>query len=482
MLRINLLKKRNILLERVAIGLVKLSKCLDDGHRFFAKRMVILVVSVLITGGGIFIHALHSRKKSTQLSPVIPVSQDIVNVAKTSIELTKKLPSGSVTIDSDQIKLRQALQQIVAASNNNLLIAAPVKGSVAVHLQAQPWRDALNAMVVAFQLAVHEQAHTLFITTQAQVTKDHLQQQQLLMKTQQLQVLQRDFVKVNHVSAQYIAKFIKRQRKSLLGARGAIDVDERGNAIWLETTPEKLHDLKQLIAQLDHPLQQILIKVCIVSVEKTFAKQFGLSLHSRQNDVFAPKSSGSHALAPMINQVTQGAFYAWHVPWLHWAHLDVTLATLQQSGRARVIASPSVITTDHQMATIASGEEIPYQYLGANGGSLVHFKRAVLGLKVTPDITADHHIHLDLHISQDRPSSRQVQGIPAIATRTIHTQVLLTDHDTVVIGGIDEQDQIGSTTQVPGWSHIPLVGDLFKQRQQQHNHTELLLFVTPTIL
>jgi len=481
MLRINLLKKRRILVERFAITLAHIAKYWEQMHAGLAKPWVVVLLCAGVSVGSFVLYRVQSPKQSVALATQ-------PRVAQTPLEATSKPngpPPGTVTIDSDQIKLREALQQIVAVSHHNLLIAAPVKGSVAVHVHTQPWRDALNAVATAFQLVVQEQAHTFFITTRAQRTKEQLQQQQLQTKAQQLKPLQRAFIKVQHVTANYIAQFIKRQRNRLLGMRGAIDVDERGNALWLEATPAHLTQLQTLIKALDHPLQQLLIKVRVVSVEKTTAKQLGLVLHAHRDTTQLESRAMRSTVQPMITTLMQGAVTHWQLPWLHWAHnapIDLTLAALQQTGRARVVASPQVITTDHHMAQISSGEEIPYQHQGANGGSLVRFKKAVLGLKVTPDISANHKIHLDLQINQDRMSSRQVQGIPAIATRSIHTQVLLENGATVVIGGIDEHDQIGSVTQVPGWSHLPVIGRLFKHHQQQHNHTELLLFVTPTIL
>ena len=496
--QVNLLHKRNAVLESLAIyGIIVLAK-IEQLSVIVAKPIVITIIAIGVTIVALLCHyfswvPILSHSDTTHSSELSKrtenssVSDTIQTAERKSVNTDAKLQQQElISIAADQIKLRTVLQQIVAHSHKDLFIAPTVKANIALKLQQQSWRAALHSIASVYNLVIQEGDQYIFITTQDQIAAEHLKAQHRQREQQKLQPLHRIMIPVQHAKASYIAQFIKRHRLKLLAKEGAIDIDEGGNAIWLVATASQLLALRKLIKQLDHPLLQVQVKVRVVSIEKTTAKQMGIAIRPMtESQSGHANSSAVSSLSSTVSQVASGAHWTWPVPWLHLAsntHLELNLAALEQQGRARIVASPQVITIDHHAAVIASGEEIPYQHLGGNGATLVHFKKAVLALKVTPDITADHKIRLDLQINEDRPSSRQIQGIPAIATRTIHSQVLLANQSTVVIGGIDEQEQSGFVTAIPLWSRIPFIGHLFKQHQRQHNHSELLLLVSAIIL
>ena len=419
--------------------------------------------------------------------PPLEESEVPTETTTTNTEAIEAVPAttkpGRVQLDVDNNKLSDVITAVITAGTiSNVIVSQTVRGRVSVHWHDWPWRKALNTLAKLYDLHITEDNDLMVVTTQT----DFLTQQNKHEKWQQQQQEAAPLMQVlhplQHVKAKALAQFIKRNRNALLGPRGHVDVNERSNALWLLTTQSHFKALQSLLQQWDQPLQQVLIKVRVMSVEKSFEKHLGLGLRTLHLTGSNSDNSGSDWLKSGALSAAGGI--AWHVPWLHLGiePLALQLNALQQQGRARVVASPTVITTNHHTAAISSGEEVPYQHAGVNGGSYVTFKKVLLALKVTPDINADGKVRLSLSLTQDRPGSRLVAGVPTIATRTLSTEVLLNNQDTVVIGGIDETGKAGFVSRIPGWGQVPVLGRLFRQRQQRQKHTELMLFVTPTIL
>jgi len=225
--------------------------------------------------------------------------------------------------------------------------------------------------------------------------------------------------------------------------------------------------------------RQVLIKAHIVNIDQDYTHELGLSFNTTTSTITTPggftlnlpsTQTGTHTLRVPIAQMSEGAL------------LDVTLSALEQQGHAELISDPQIVTLNKQSAIIESGQEVPYQQSTESGATSVAFKKAVLRLKVTPDIQNKQSILLHLSINQDQVSSLTVNGVPAINTQQLQTQVLMKNNTTLVLGGIFQNNKSQQDQSVPYLSKIPLLGTLFQNHQMTSDRKQLLIFVTPVIL
>jgi type IV pilus assembly protein PilQ len=271
--------------------------------------------------------------------------------------------------------------------------------------------------------------------------------------------------------------------------------------LWLQDTGVQLDEIKNLIKKLDVPVKQVLIEARVVTVNKDFEDvigiRFGVSnashmsgtlegankiaggtipsavpLAERLNfDAIAPVTTGNAAsIGLALAKLGDGTL------------LDLELSALETEGRGEVISSPRLITGNQQAATIESGEEIPYQEATSSGATSVSFKKAVLSLKVTPQITPDNRVILDLIVNQDTASAQRFNGVPAILTKQIETNVLVNNGQTLVLGGIYKLDKTRAIVRIPFLGNIPVLGMLFRNKRNIIKHEELLIFITPKII
>jgi type IV pilus assembly protein PilQ len=319
-----------------------------------------------------------------------------------------------------------------------------------------------------------------------------------------------------------MAALIKTQSGSLLSPRGSVAVDERTNTLLLQDTADRLADIRRLVATLDIPVRQVLIESRIVVVNDDFERDLGArigltTVNANGNGVIT--TSGTAAATDTItssaatNAATTGSpfpvtypsgttgapeRYNVNLPVANPAGsfalgilgnnflVDLELSAAQAETKAAVISSPRVITANQKEATIEQGTEIPYQQSASSGATTISFKKAVLSLKVTPQITPDNRIILDLDVRNDSIGTITVTSggvnVPSIDTKEISTQVLVNDGQTVVLGGILETTSRDASTKVPYLGDIPVLGNLFKTTTKTDNKDELLIFVTPKIV
>jgi|SRR3989339_397130 len=291
--------------------------------------------------------------------------------------------------------------------------------------------------------------------------------------TQEISIL----IPVHYAQAKTLENFIADPKLNLLSENGRIKADERTNSLWIQDDSDHLKKIKTIIQELDIPLKQILIKAKIVNVDDKSLKSLGIdfSTHASNDNntelmLDLPAESGiNHATIPIAN-LGDGTI------------LDLQLSALEQEGHAQIISSPELMTMNKQSATIESGEDIPYQEQTRNGGTSVMFKKALLKLKVTPEILPNKKILLQLVVNQDKVSSLLIQGSPAIRTQQLQTQVLVDNKHTIVLGGIYEQMDNQSDNTIPFFGKLPIIGSLFHDQNKQHERKELLIFVTPEII
>ena len=285
-------------------------------------------------------------------------------------------------------------------------------------------------------------------------------------------------IPIHYAKAPELLSFIKKMGHHSLSVKGDIQADIRTNQLWLRDDSAHIKVIKHLIHQLDIPVSQVLIKARIVTVEDNFVHSLGLIFGTEQQknsqqtlSMDLPRSSTSAGIATIpIANLGNG-----HL-------LDLELTALEQQGHAQVISSPELMTSNRQTALIESGEEVPYQEKTGQGNTSVAFKKATLRLKVTPVIMPGQRILLHLTVNQDKISSLLINGVPAIRTEQLSTQVRLKDMETVVLGGIVEHTLSHQEEGVPLLRKIPIIGALFRTRRQVNEHRQLFIFVTPQII
>lgn len=338
----------------------------------------------------------------------------------------------------------------------------------------------------------HKQLHR---DRQQSMSQDHVLRHGPIVPA--LVPLQSDLIQINYAKATDLALLLKDKTNLLLSDRGILTADPRTNAIWLQDTAEHMRKIKTLLTQLDVPNRQVLIEARLVNMTKDCAQdigvRFGLLRAAQPVDGLSNTMQQSQSDGQMTDHlnVDLGALPLDATPASigialatmgQHVLLDLELSALESEGRAEIIASPQLITTNQEAAVIESGEDIPYQEYTASGATSVSFKKAVLSLKVVPQITADGKLMMALSINQDSDSGRRVQGVPIISTKSIETNVLVNNGQTIVLGGIYKQDKNNSIARVPFLGTLPIVGHLFRRKQVRMRNEELLIFITPRII
>lgn len=282
--------------------------------------------------------------------------------------------------------------------------------------------------------------------------------------------------RLHYAKAADVAALLQNTKHGLLSSQGHVTADIRTNALWITDTQEHLGQIHQFLQKIDIPANQINITARIVNVDENSLEELGLTLGSSQN-----KTNQNKLQMDMPFSITNTGHFAIALGKLDDTILALELSALEREGKARIISSPKLTTIDRQTAIIESGEEIPYQEQTSSGATNISFKKAVLSLKVTPEITAKQQILLSLVVNQDKVSTLSVNGVPAISTQQLQTQVLVRDGETIVLGGIYEESNNRMIEKIPFWSSAPLIGNLFRHKNQRTERKQLLIFVTPHI-
>src|SRR5580693_959492 len=427
-----------------------------------------------------------------------------------------------LTLNFQDIDTRAVLQLLADASGQNIVVSDSVNGNVTLRLQNVPWDQALDIVLRTKGLDKRKDGNVIIVAPQAELAAREKADLAAKKDIQELAPLRAEYLQVNYAKAAEMAALIKTQSGSLLSPRGSVAVDERTNTLLLQDTAERLSDIRRLVATLDIPVRQVLIESRIVIVNNDFERDLGArvgltTVNANGNGVIT--TSGTAAATDQITSSaatnaantgnpfpvsypagTTGApeRYNVNLPVANPAGsfalgilgnnflVDLELSAAQAETKAAVISSPRVITANQKEATIEQGTEIPYQQSASSGATTISFKKAVLSLKVTPQITPDNRIILDLDVRNDSVGTITVLSggvnVPSIDTKEISTQVLVNDGQTVVLGGILETTSRDASTKVPYLGDIPVLGNLFKQTSKTDNKDELLIFVTPKIV
>lgn len=399
-----------------------------------------------------------------------------------------------ISLDFRNILIHSALQHLADLAHINIIVSDAVKGRLTLKLTHLPWKEALDMILMSAGLSSRQLGHTYLIETIAQDVAREKQAHDTALKS-----LTTSIIQVHEAKADDIANLIKHSSNTLLSERGLWGVDGRTNSIWVQDNEAKIEEVKAFIKKLDVPIQQVLIETRIVEVTRNVALDLGIHwgiVHpNHANEVLAnatPVAEDSTAtlmdklnvdLGVQASAGMQPASIAMAVAHLG-AHvlLDMELSALENENKAKVIASPRVMTANQQEAHISSGQHIPYQQSTSSGATAVSFIQAVLSLRVTPQIMPNHHILMKLKINQDRASTTMYNGVPAITTKEVNTEVLVHHGETLVLGGIFRRDREDNVVRVPFFGSLPFVGALFKKIKKMKQDNELLIFITPKII
>lgn len=424
---------------------------------------------------------------------------------KPELEIEGKV-SDKLSVNFQDIPVRQVLQQIADYNDFNLVVSDAVSGNLTLRVKEVPWPQLLDIILRMKGLEKRMDGSVLLVATAAEIAQFRQQKLEQEKVTAELQPLESEIIAVRFAKAADIAALLSDSAATqMLSERGAISIDTRTNSLLIRDVAINIQAMKAIITALDVPVKQVQIEARIVSLNEGDLQELGVRWGFNS-------TNGSHSVGGSIeNNLANLNLYgdsdsslddflnvnlaatsvnastiAFQVAKLGSdTLLDLELSALQRESRAEVISSPRLITTNKQPAYIEQGTEIPYLEAASSGATSVNFKKAVLSLKVTPQITSDNRLILDLNVTQDRPGQVVKTGTGeavAIDTQRIGTQVPVNNGETIVLGGIYQHSVSDTVDQVPLLGDIPLLGALFRRTYQQMGKSELLIFVTPKVV
>ncbi|GAA0858800.1 type IV pilus secretin PilQ family protein [Aliiglaciecola litoralis] len=441
--------------------------------------------------------AVFSHKKNDD-SLIIEIEKAPEETASTS---SNGFSGEPISLDFQDVPVRQVLQIIAQVNGFNLVTTDTVSGNVTISLSGVPWDQALEMILKIKGLDKRLEGNILLIAPSEELTARETQQLQSQQQVADLAPLNSVNIQINYAKASEMASILKSADSSILSPRGSVAIDERTNTVLLRDTQASIDEARALIEALDIPIRQVLIESRMVTVRDNVDEQLGVrwgfsdrtsdggvsgslegadgvaggsfpSLSDRLN-VNLPVSNPAGRIGLQIARLVDGTI------------IDLELSALESENKGEIIASPRITVANQREAYIEQGTEIPYVQATSSGATSVEFKKAVLSLKVTPHITPDNRIILDLVVTQDtRGETVSTSTGPAIAidTQEISTQVLVENGETIVLGGIFQQTSTDDVAKVPLLGDLPVVGHLFKNTQRINEKRELLIFVTPKIL
>jgi type IV pilus assembly protein PilQ len=401
----------------------------------------------------------------------------------------------AISLNFQDISVRTVLQIIADYNGFNLVASDTVVGNITLRLDGVPWDQALDLILKVKGLDKRMQGNILMVAPSDELAAREARDLQAQQQVQELAPLYSEYLQVNYAKAAEFAALIKNEDNSILSTRGSVSVDERTNTLLLRDTAKSIEDIKRMVLVLDIPVRQVIIESRMVTVKDNINEELGIRWGVTDSD---GESSISGTLAaagsssvpnlndrlnvnlPVANPAGSIAFQVARLA--DGTILDLELSAMEKENKGEIIASPRITTANQKEAYIEQGVEIPYQEAASSGATSTQFKKAVLSLTVTPHITPDERIILDLVVTQDTVSDLSNGTAPAIDTQRIGTQVLVNNGETIVLGGIYQQQIISSVSKVPVLGDIPYFGWMFRNSSNFNEKKELLIFVTPRIV
>ncbi|BBP74307.1 fimbrial protein [Pseudomonas sp. Ost2] len=400
-----------------------------------------------------------------------------------------------LSLNFQDIDVRSVLQLIADFTNLNLVASDTVQGGITLRLQNVPWDQALDLVLKTKGLDKRKIGNVLLVAPADEIAARERQELESQKQIAELAPLRRELLQVNYAKAADIAKLFQSvtSAEAKGDERGSITVDDRTNNIIAYQTQDRLDELRRIVAQLDIPVRQVMIEARIVEANVGYDKQLGARWGGSISGGNWKGSGGSPTLSKLTGQsastpfVDLGATTATSGIGIGFVTdntiLDLELSAMEKTGNGEVVSQPKVVTSDKETAKILKGTEIPYQESSSSGATSVSFKEASLSLEVTPQITPDNRIIMEVKVTKDEPDYQNVlNNVPPIKKNEVNAKVLVNDGETVVIGGVFSNTQSKTEEKVPFLGDVPYVGRLFRRDIVSEAKSELLVFLTPRIM
>lgn len=443
--------------------------------------------------------AMEVKEETAIGAPGTRLQETVSPFASVDTTQQKVYKGQRISLDFKDADIHNVLRIIAEVSNLNIITSDDVKGKVTLRLVNIPWDQVLDIVLKTKGLGAKLEGNVLRIAPLSKLREEEKDLLQSIKNKENLEELVIDTIPVNFANV----KELEGQIKEVMSDRGKAKVDERTNTLIVKDIPKNIQKVRDLVAKLDTPTPQVLIEARIVEVSTQFTRELGVqwggAYQHQKEGIFVSgiqDDTGTlfpNAQAPSSNTPT----YAVNLPAAVGQgsgggisfgilrgdfRLDLSLSALETTGNGKIISTPKIVTTTNNEAVIQQGVKIPYSTVSASG-TQTEFVDAALQLKVTPHITPDRTIIMELNATNDTPDfGNAVNGVPSIASREADTQVLIQDGETAVIGGILQIQRTESVDAVPWFHKIPLLGWFFKKKSERNDNTELLIFITPKIV
>jgi type IV pilus assembly protein PilQ len=491
----------------------KLGKIYIEFHN--TKIIDDLLYKLDVTDFGTLVTGIETFRDGRNAKLVVDINEDFTfkhqqlsNVFSLTVVKNEKAPgyleedadfSGrAISLNFQDIPVRTVLQIIADYNGFNLVTSDTVSGNVTLRLDGVPWDQALDIILKVKGLDKRMEGNILMVAPSDELSAREARDLQAKQQVAELAPLYSEYVQVNYAKATDFAELIKNDDNSILSTRGSVSVDERTNTLLIRDTAKSIEDIKRMVNVLDIPVRQVIIESRMVTVKDSINEELGIRWgvtdtdgeYSGAGTLEGANSAGTGVVPnladrlnvnlPVANPAGSIAFQVARLA--DGTILDLELSAMEKENKGEIIASPRITTANQKEAYIEQGVEIPYQEASSSGATSTQFKKAVLSLTVTPHITPDDRIILDLVVTQDTVSDVQNGQAPAIDTQRIGTQVLVNNGETIVLGGIYQQAIISTVSKVPVLGDIPYFGWMFRNSNNFNEKKELLIFVTPRIV
>jgi type IV pilus assembly protein PilQ len=480
-------KKINMFFSNTEVG-EELQRRLDvidfaTPVKFIETRRKGSGVSVSIEAEGQYDYLAY-QADGTYVVSISPLTQEEVEQQKDRFSFVGE----KLSLNFQDIEVRKVLEIIADFTELNLVASDTVSGNITLRLENVPWDQALELVLKSKGLDKRQSGNVLLVAPAAEIAERERQELESRKQLQELEPLSTEFILIRYAKAQNILKLISSngdnetaEVKSILSSRGSAVVDERTNAMILTDIAENIEGIKSLISKIDVPVRQVMIEARIVLASDNFKEELGFFVNASDSSLAG--NPNTSITADRVLAVPGAVGSVLGVSYIsNGVNLGLEIQALEDSGYGEIVSQPRVLTGDKQTAKIANGKQIPFTSSDGDTVTTI-FKDAVLSLEVTPQITPDNRIIMDLKVNRDSldTSTVTVSGSPINITE-LTTTALVGDGDTIVLGGIYEQTKTSSVSKVPILGDIPILGRLFTNNTDQDDRTELLIFITPRIL
>jgi type IV pilus assembly protein PilQ len=389
-----------------------------------------------------------------------------------------------LTLDFQNITVREALNVIADFTNLNVVISDTVTGNLTLRLKDVPWDQALDIILQSRGLDMRKNGNVIQVAPRDELAAKEKIDLTAKQEISELENLRTETFQLKYIKAEAFKKLLTDDKQKLLTKRGSAVWDERTNQLFIQDVPSKLDEIRQIISKVDIPVRQVMIEARVVEATDAFSRSLGNTMTYNNRGFGSPNPAPGTVTTAGVTAPVNGAIGTLTTLLFNRAGtqvLGLQLQALETDSKGKIISSPRVVTADNSEALIETGTEIPYLQQSSSGAANIAFKKAVLSLVVKPQITPDDNVIMDVKVNKDSVGQTFFQ-VPSINTNKVSTQVLVENGGTVVIGGVYSQTETNGNTKVPLLGDIPVLGFLFKNNTRTDNKSELLVFITPKIL